>query len=46
MTNDAQEMKEFLMLACERLSERQYSELLSRLAQIIYADITDQEPDL
>ena len=41
MTND--QMKELLIIASERLSEEQYSQFLSTLAQRIYAD---QEGDL
>ena len=46
MTNETEQMKEFLMIAIEQLSEQEYSQLLSTLAQRIYADITDQESDL
>jgi hypothetical protein len=35
MTNEAEQMKELLIIASERLSEQQYSQLLSTLAQRI-----------
>ena len=38
MTNEAEQMKELLIIASERLSEEQYSLFLSALAQRTYAD--------
>ena len=46
MSNEAAQMKELLIIASERLSEQQYSQFLSKLAQRLYAEITDHESDL
>ena len=47
MTDDnVEKMKELLMVACDRLSEQEYSKFLNTPAAIIHAGLADEDTDL